>query len=382
MKIISLFSYYSAHGGEEEVFLRESALLQQGGHTVWHLTARNRDMADWSPLKAAASTVWNPQAARQLGQMLAKTGAEIVHVHNFFAALSPCVLRAAHAAGAAVVMTLHNYRMFCVNGMLFRDGTPCTCCIGAALPWRGVVGACYSGQHSASAVVAAMNAVHGLAGTFRTKVHRYILPSPSLRRICLAGGMDGDQLVVKPNFAPDLHQGQDLDGPRSGGLYVGRMTIDKGVALLAQAWQGVDVPLLALGDGELRSVFGGGGACSLAEVAQAMRRAAFLVVPSLWLEPFGLVVIEAFSAGLPVIVAGHGALADLVEDGQSGLHFRPGDAGDLRCKIDWAIQNPHLMRQMGRRGRQVYERLYSPGGNLAALERIYEDALRARSNSQ
>ncbi|CAA7615429.1 Glycosyl transferase group 1 [Candidatus Terasakiella magnetica] len=379
MKIISVYNRYTVHGGEDEVFRREAELLEAAGHTVLRHVAENSELLKKGHGAAIGAMIWNREAADAMTRQVRNSRADIVHVHNFFAALSPTILTAAHAAGAAVVLTLHNFRLFCVNGMLLRNGKACERCVGLPVAVPGILHACYRGSAAQSAAVAAMVAVHRLAGTWSHGVDRFVTLTENSRRIVTQGGLPAAKVVVKPNFVEDRHDPSGLDHPRHGAVIVGQMMAEKGIALAAQAWLGLDYPVRFLGEGPLRATIGGEGHKTQEEVAQAMRQAAFLVVPSLWYETFGLVVIEAFSAALPVIASGHGALADLIKDGETGLLFRPGDSADLAANIRWAVANPQAMREMGRRARETYERLYTPAANLPQLEAIYEAALIARS---
>lgn len=378
MRIISVYNRYTVHGGEDEVFRREAELLEGAGHEVLRHTAENTELLRQGRAAAIRSMVWNAAAARDMARLVADSRADIVHVHNFFAALSPAILTAARAAGAAVVLTLHNFRLFCVNGMLLKEADPCERCVGLPLAWPGMAHGCYRQSRSQSSAVAVMAATHRLAGTWRNGVDRFVALTDNSRRIFLQGGLAAHKVVVKPNFVEDRHPPPTPERPRHGAILVGKMIEEKGVRLAMEAWRGWTYPLRILGEGPLREMAGGEGQKTQADVAQAMSEAAFLVVPSLWYETFGLVVIEAFSAALPVIAAGHGALADLVRDGETGLLFRPGDAEDLAAKVRWAAANPEAMREMGLRARRTYERLYTPAANLPQIEALYADALAAR----
>ena len=94
-----------------------------------------------------------------------------------------------------------------------------------------------------------------------------------------------------------------------------------------------------------------------------MLNAAFVVVPSRVYETFGRVAVEAFACGTPVIASRLGALAEIVADGRTGLHFTPGDAADLAAKVAWAWAHPEEMAAMGRRARAEYEARYTPERN-------------------
>jgi glycosyltransferase involved in cell wall biosynthesis len=113
-----------------------------------------------------------------------------------------------------------------------------------------------------------------------------------------------------------------------------------------------------------------------------MKAARFLIFPSLCYETFGLVVVEAFACGVPVIASRLGAIAELVEEGRSGLLFRPGDPGDLAEKVSWAIRHSDTMLRMGENARKAYEEKYTAKANYKMLMEIYDHASReARSES-
>jgi len=156
------------------------------------------------------------------------------------------------------------------------------------------------------------------------------------------------------------------------------------------AWSSLDVPMRVIGVGPLLDTVKNSGLDSIVcrgwclpeEVADEMRSASFLIMPSEWYETFGLVIAEAYSQCLPVIVSRLGAMAEIVEDGVTGLHFAPGDAADLASKVRWAVENPEKMRQMGLNARRVYERDYTPEANYPQLMAIYEEVIKAnRSNA-
>jgi glycosyltransferase involved in cell wall biosynthesis len=170
--------------------------------------------------------------------------------------------------------------------------------------------------------------------------------------------------------------------PRAGGLFVGRLSAEKGVAVLARALAlEPDAPLSVVGAGELepalRAVVGERmlGFLPLAQILALMQRASWLVVPSIWYENFPRTIVEAYACGLPVIASRLGALPELVEDGHTGLLFEPGSAEDLARKLHWAQHHPDEMARMGEQARARYETMYTPERNLAMLNEIYADAI-------
>jgi glycosyltransferase involved in cell wall biosynthesis len=193
---------------------------------------------------------------------------------------------------------------------------------------------------------------------------------------------------VKENFVMELPTLED-EAPRYGALFVGRLSPEKGLANLFRAWEAIDYPLTVAGDGPLRSLCENVqnknvrylGRLDRDAIIREMKRAAFLIVPSEWYEMFGLVIIEAFSCGLPVIVSNIGGLAELVSKQGAGLEFNPGDITDLRAKIRWAISHPAELRNFGRNARRECERSFTPDVNYGKLADIYKELIDANQRA-
>jgi glycosyltransferase involved in cell wall biosynthesis len=281
------------------------------------------------------------------------------------------------------VQSLHNYRMICAGSRLMRDERPCEDCFGAS-PYQAVLHGCYRGSRIGSFAVARMVDTHRRRGTWWQKVDCFIAVSTFARDKFIKAGFPADRIVVKPNFAADQPVALS-SAVRAGALYVGRLSPEKGIRTLLRGWDGLAVPLRIVGDGPMRGFVENSAGAEIvmlgqkqqSEVACEMAQASFLVVPSIWEEPFGLVVVEAFCQGLPVVASRIGALPEIIEDGVSGLLFSAGDAKALAAKVVWAYQNPEAMRAMGVNARKMYEENYSPAANFSRLKEIY-DALCAR----
>jgi len=383
IRVLVAHDFYRRRGGEDTVVEREQALLRARGHEVRLFAADNATIR--GPL-GKARAAWNateaPDARRRLGVAIADFRPNVVHVHNFFPLLSPSLYDACAASDVAVVQTLHNYRTICPGALLWRDGHVCEDCV-AGSPYQAVAHGCYRGSRLASLAAARMVDRHRRAGTWRTKVDRFIALGEFAKGRFVAAGFPADKIDVKANFATDPGE-PDSGKARSGALFVGRLSPEKGLDVLLAACRNLDVRLRIAGDGPVadsvcrpESQVVMLGALSPRAVAGEMTRAAFLVMPSTSYETFGLVVVEAFSHGLPVIASRLGALAEIVDDGETGLHFTPGDSADLADKIRWAVAHPDAMRQMGAMARRVYCQRYTPEANYRMLRAIYQRAIAA-----
>jgi glycosyltransferase involved in cell wall biosynthesis len=323
---------------------------------------------------------------RRLEEVIADTRPDIAHFHNTFFMISPAAYYACQRAGVPVVQTLHNFRLGCVNACCTIGGKPCQACISMPFAWPGIVNACYRESRAASAAVAGIAAVHKTIGTYRRQVDAYVSLSEFARAIHLRSGIPANLSFLKPNFssapAPPSSSRQDY------AFYAGRMVHDKGLYVLLDAWTRLKSPfnLKLAGDGpdleHLRSQFAHVpgvaflGQLPRAHVQDLMANASCFIQPSLLLENCGLVVIEALAGGLPSIVSGHGSFAEIVEDGHTGLHFRPGDSADLAEKVEWVRNHPEESARMGLAARERFDERYSPEKNYGQLMCIYEAARR------
>jgi len=385
VKILLVHNYYQQTGGEDLVVADEARLLESRGHEVVRYTAHNDQVSSLSKLTLAQRTIWNQKTCRELRSVIAQHRPQIVHVHNTLPLLSPSVYYAAGAERLPVVQTLHNYRLMCPAAVCFRSGHICTDCVGKPVAWPAIRHACYRGSRSASAAIAAMLSVHRLIGTWQHKMSVYIALTAWARDMFIEAGVPPDKLVVKPNFVdPDPGAGT---GSGDYAVFVGRLSPEKGIQTLLRAWRivGPQVRLLIIGEGPLASTVAAAthdlpsvtwlGRRDPPEILSLVRDAKFLVFPSEWYETFGRVIVEAFATATPVIAAGHGAAAELVAEGVTGLHFRPGDPSDLAAKVLHLNSHPPVRVRMRAAARKEFETRYTADVNYRSLVAIYRRAM-------
>ena len=385
MNVLYVYNYYQQPGGEDQAFAAEAGLMEARGHVVRRYSTHNDVIDGMNRFVLAKKLLWNGDASKDIRAIIRESTIDVVHFHNTFPLISPAAYYAAKSEGARVVHTLHNYRLVCPGSLLSREGRVCEECLGRALPWRGVLHACYRDSAVQSAAVAAMLGSHRLMGTWGRQIDLYIALSDFAREKFIQGGLPANKIAVKPNFAdPDPGAGA---GDGGSALFVGRLSVDKGVETVLRAWTQTSglAPLKIVGDGllapEVRhaAVTCAGieylGPKPRAEVLSLMKRASFLIFPSIWYEGFPMTIVEAYASGLPVVASKLGTMASIVKDGQTGLHFEPGDARDLASKVRWLSAHPEKARELRRHARREFMLRYSAPDNYAQLMRIYERAL-------
>jgi glycosyltransferase involved in cell wall biosynthesis len=388
MKILVAHNFYKQPGGEDQCVAAEVAMLRAHGHEVMQYCLRNDSIDAMGRLQVASRTIWSRTAFRELRELFRTHRPQIAHFHNTFPLISPSAYYAARAESVRVVQTVHNFRLLCANSLLFRNGEVCEDCLGKSIPWPGIAHKCYRDSRAASTTVATMLTTHRVLGTWWKAVDVYIALTEFGRRKLVEGGLPADKIAIKSNFAyPD-------PGPGAGtgryAVFVGRLSAEKGVKALLQAWRhlGGELPLKLLGDGPLATAVQEAaknnamiqwlGNVPLETVNSLVGQAAFLVLPSQCYENFPRVIIEAFAKGTPVIVPKLGAMAEIVHDGRTGLHFKPGDPLDLAEKVRSILADPWKLPQMRRAARQEFDQHFTADANHHSLVAIYERALSGR----
>lgn len=385
MDIVVAHNFYQLRGGEDQCVEDEVKMLRSHGHNVTEYFVHNDSLKVMPPLTLAARTIWSSKAFNELAAIVRDRRPQVVHFHNTLPLISPCAYYAARRQGAAVVQTLHNYRLLCPNGLFFRQGAVCEDCQGKQLPWPSIARKCYRESRSATTVVAAMLSVHRAFGTWRRAVDMYITLSEFGRRKLIAGGLPAGKIAVKPNF---LARGAQSGAGRGGyAIYVGRLSSEKGIDVLLDAWRalGGAVPLKIIGDGPLAERVEQAakeglaiewlGQVDIENVYDLIGNAEALVVSSRCYENFPRVIVEAFGKGTPVIAPDLGPMGEIIENGVTGLLFRSGDPSDLAEKIGRVMADDVARRHMRQAAYQTYAGRFTEAANHNFLMQIYEKAI-------
>jgi glycosyltransferase involved in cell wall biosynthesis len=378
VRILVLHSrYLSAQtSGENRVVEDEKRLLANAGHEVRTWTPTPSDLQGLGAVQLGTRAIWSRNAVRVVRELVRNQRSEIVHCHNLFPLLSPAVISAASAEGAAVVMTLHNYRLLCLPATFLREGRTCEDCLGH-LPWRGVVHGCYRDSRPGSGVLASSLGLHRALRTF-ARVRLYLAVGRFVREKYVQAGFPEDRVAVKPSFVGAAPRRQ---GPGDYFLFLGRLSREKGLGTLLAAWSRSHEQLVVAGDGPERALLQNApstvdyrGALPTAEIPTVLSRARALLLPSLSYEGAPRAVLEAYASGVPVLASGLGGLPEMIEDGSSGILVRPGDVADWVAAVERLMEDTEAER-MGERAWRLWRERYSPERGLQNLEAAYRIAL-------
>lgn len=366
------------------------ALLKRRGTRVACLTRSSKglDANLTSKFQAFMSSIYSPFAYKSMAQLIQLEHPDIVHVHNLYPMLSPSVLVACHRASVPVVMTCHDFRLICPTWFNLSHNRVCDRCAGGSEYWC-ILKNC-RGNIFESIAYTLSSTVARKWKLFQNNVTVFTAPSNFAKMWLINVDFIQQQILVLPNMV--TFPGVSVN-PAMGEYiaYAGRFSFEKGIdTLLAAAKLLPQLSIRLAGDySTMPEVLKAAsanvefvGLLDRSQLSRFFRKARFLVVPSKGLETFGMVAAEAMSYGLPIIASRIGGLAEIVEDGVTGLLFEPGNPEELAEKMKLLWKNPELCQKMGRAGQQKAIREYSEDVYYKRLMTIYEMTIEINNANQ
>jgi glycosyltransferase involved in cell wall biosynthesis len=385
--ILFIHNKYSKEGGEDTVVQNETAILKANGYEVHYKEFSNKTISgSWRGiLSAPFNLFFNVAAFISLYRFIKKQKIDVVHVHNFFYTASPSVFWAAKAAGAATVLTIHNYRLFCLNGIFFREGEVCLHCHTHKNFQKGREEKCFRSSTFFSTALSLSTVFHRKIHTWKNKVDRFIVVNAIVPQLLMDIGVPEKKIVFKPNFLIDIpKRPASFDTRNDTYLFVGRLNAEKGVSHLIRAFEKTQKKLLLVGDGELKdfvtehvsSNIRYAGQQSKEELIQLYQNCRALVFPSLWLEGMPMTIIEAQSEGMVVIAAKSAVTEKMISDGEDGFLYDAGIPGDILRVINifealTAVQASEISSNAYRR----YIKHYTAAQHLENVSAIYRSVI-------
>jgi len=399
MKIALVNKFLHPKGGADVVALQMARLLREQGHQVvlmgmtppggavpdvpaYTVSAVDYDvpLTPGRRLKAAARLLYSLEAKRKMTELIRKERPDIVHFHNIYHQLSPSVIDAAAAFGIPTVMTLHDFKLTCAIYSHYRDGAICEECRGGRY-CNNFRFRCTSGSAALSLLNTAEMYLHRKILNTYGKIHLFICPSRFMVRKLKELGFRG-RTAHLPNFVRVQEFQPHYEWAGRDIAYVGRLSYEKGLTTLLDAVRGLDVRLHLIGTGPMEAALkekAHRGPMSNVQFAgyqsgEALRRLVarcmFTVLPSTCYENNPLAVMESFAMGKPVIGSDIGGIPELIGK-ERGLCFKPGDATDLRQKIQTLANDHYAIRTMGRSGRHYATAHLHPHTFYERLMAIY-----------
>ncbi|MEZ4720937.1 MAG: glycosyltransferase family 4 protein [Flavobacteriales bacterium] len=382
MKVLQVHNYYQQPGGEDTVVAEEAMLMRSKGWKVLQYLAHNDSLKSMSSVEKVASvtgTFWSKKHYDAIRKQLRTERPDICHVHNFFPLISPSVFDACKDENIPVIMTAHNYRLMCANGLFLRNGMACEECLASSM-LHSIKYGCYRDSRAQTSAVAFAMEWHHRKNTWNKSIDKIIALSEFMKQKMISKGVSASKILIKPNFiAVDRIEHK---GPRTQLLFIGRLDKIKGADLLlhvANAFPNRDIKVL--GDGELRAALSGKPNIELlgqqpkSVVLNEISKSYAVILPTRFYEGMPMTVIESFSQGTPVITSNHGALPEIVSHGNTGWLFTPNDPKSLIESVHSAFKATDSVESMRISCFEEYMNKYSPEVNFSMLKAIYEHAI-------
>lgn len=385
MRVLFLHSCYQEKGGEDSVFRREVELLSQS-HDVSVEIFQNR--GGWRGALQFFLSVWNVFAAKKLKKKIIEFKPDVVHIHNLHFAVGPIAIRVARKCGVRIVVTLHNYRLLCPSAILLHKNKIFTHSLRTSFPWKAIGKKVYRNSYLQTFWMAFINWFHKKAGTWQM-VDRYIVLTEFSKQLFRQSNLQlgSEKMIIKPNFVNDpldrkLHRTDAF-------LFVGRLSEEKGISLLLDAFIQSPFDLHIVGDGPLEKKVSDIaaqhyniqflGKLAAEEVRQEMLQCTALVFPSICYEGMPMTIIEAFAASTPVIASHLGAMESIIKNEYNGLHFRPSDANNLRKQLEtWNSMTEVEKESFRYHAYKTYKSNYTSEKNFHQLTFIYNDVIKCK----
>jgi glycosyltransferase involved in cell wall biosynthesis len=344
----------------------------------------------WEKAKRAGHAIYSTEARRRMRAMIEDFRPDVAHVRNIYHHLSPSILWELKAQGIPVLYHLNDFKLLCPSYNLIAQGEACEACKGGEF-WHVAKKQCYPGR-GAQMTLAAEAYVHRWLGTYDKCVDRFLAPSRFVRDKFVEHGWDGGKFEVLQHFQ-EIHSVREPKGADRPLLYFGRLSAEKGIDDLLRSMQKVpQMRLIVAGDGpqrlplqELAISLGLSNVEFVGHVGREERdsliaKSRFTVLPSHAYETLGKTILESYAEGRAVVASDMGSRRELIDPGETGLLYRPGDVNQLAEAIQSLGSRPDLADTMGRAGWEKVRQGHTPAGHYQKLFGIYEDLVARKRN--
>lgn len=328
MKLLIIHNRYQSNniGGEDIVYQNELESLQKklGKENVFSYEVSNDNL---SKLSLIFNIWFNKHYYKEIKKIVEENSIDLVHIHNFYPLLTPSVFKAAKDGGAKVVHTLHNYRLWCISGIFYKDRYGvCELCTKSKFSLQGIFSKCFRKSMIQSLLAQLSFWYYRATKVFENIDYFFVLTNFQKEKVKNLG-IDKNKIILKPN---SLQMSFDIQKEKKDYIYVGRLEESKGIYELLKVWDTLDerFVLTIIGGGEveekLKKEFSNAniifkGKCSREETLKSISKSKYLIQPSILYETFGLTIIEAMSFGVPVIGYQIGTRGDFIQDGVNGF---------------------------------------------------------------
>ena len=329
--VLIIHNTYLYTGGEETVVAAEIESLKVNGYKVYfkEYTNANFKFFNFKTLLAPFNTIFNIFSFFEIIYFIRINKIKIVHAHNIFYTASPSIFWAAKLAGAKTVITIHNYRLFCLSANFFRAKQICFECSDKKSFKSGLQNKCFKNSLWASFTLALSIRLSDFLGTWKNKIDHYIVLNEFAKQLLINKGIDPKKIVLKSNFLSAYNLNQVNQIRDNFYLFAGRITEEKGIRHLINTFTMTSKPLTIAGNGDMVNIINNNlsknikyiGLQSKAQIQSLLLTCKALIFPSIWIESMPMTLIEAQTMGTIPIVAASINTNNMIEHGIDGFLY-------------------------------------------------------------
>ena len=372
MKILQVHNEYIYRGGEETVLVAEKELLTRNGHTVNQIIRSNKIEIKkiFDIFRTLNQIAYSKKSLNILEKKIDQTDLpDIVHIHNIFPLWTYSIIDYFNKKNIPIVMTLHNYRLI----------------------WDTIN--YFDKDFSKFGLFKNSRILTYIVSRFFNKkknlikhVDKFITFTNFTRSKFIRSGLSKAKIEIKPNFLINKFKKNKPFSKKENAIYASRISQEKGIKTLLQAWNDIDLKLKIYGNGPLfdfckknqNQNINFYGNKKREFVTKKISNSKMLIFPSEWYECMPMTVLEAFNEGTLVIASNIGSISNIIKNFHNGILFEPGNPNDLNKKVKWALKNPIQCNKITDNAKKIFLAKYSENVNYKSLISIYRNTIKQK----
>jgi len=372
MKILQIHNKYIYYGGEDTVVDEEAVLLKKNNNQVFQLFRDNKkEIITFSDkIKALINLPYSKNSINIINEKLLEIEhPDIVHIHNIFPLWTYSILEALNKKNIPIVMTLHNYRLVWDKLNLFDKKI-----------------FLYGGYKNSAIKTFFISRLMNNKKKLLNHIDKFIALTEFAKQEYIEAGIPQEKLVIKPNFLSKKKVEIKKIEEKDGAIFASRLSKEKGILTLINAWEDIQLKIKIFGDGPLldglkeeNSNIKFFGNLSRDLIIDEIKKAKFLIFPSEWYECMPMTILEAFREGTLVLASNIGSIKSIIKDKHNGVLFNSGDHNDIRKKVEWVLNNPEKCNKIVENALNDFNEKYTNEINYQKLTEIYKDIIHKKT---
>lgn len=410
MKVLQVNNFHFLSSGADRVYFDTAGMLQENGHEVCFFSTRDENniacseekyfidnfsfvnAPKWKQALSVGRFIYSVEAREKMDALIKDLKPDLAHLHIFFGRLTNSILPVLKKHKIPTVMSLHEYKLLCpVYSFTNAKGEVCEkCATGNYFPC--VINRCNRNNLSYSAIAALESYLRDRFFSYESNVDQFICVSNFVKEKVLQYRPFIANKLNQINNCVDISQFALSENKKNYCLYFGRLSREKGLLTLLQAWKNIsETELWIAGEGEIKPLIGQCiadnnlsnvkliGFKKGEDLRKIVGEARYVIIPSEWYEPCAMVAIESLATGTPVIASAIGGLPEKIKEGKTGFLCEQNNVASLQMAIARALSaNAEQYKDMQHQCRKMVSEHYNRKNYYSSLLSVYQKALQSK----